>query len=202
MRSFFLVLTLLAAGCPENSPRPQTDADVQATDADLPATDVAVSGTDAIFPVLDGDMPDTGSVGADADAPDALVAAPDAGQVDAGRVDAAPVEAVVSCGSMTCEASTPVCCAEQGDAGFAERCIAEGDACEGLRLACDGREDCPGGDACCVDFSGGIFAATATCGDSACDLQVCNDAADCPGQLCCPPTGTSGPEGFCASSCF
>ena len=89
------------------------------------------------------------------------------------------------CGeSLTCDLSASFCCS-----GASFVCLANGQICSppSYPKVCDGREDCPEGEACC--FTG---TDSNTCGASNCIYKICHTDEDCFGGTC---TGTSASGG-------
>ncbi len=163
------ILLLLAAGCGE-SPAPG-GADLAARDgtggggdlagADLAATDATAAGDLAVADLVA--------------APD-LAPAPDM---------AAAVKTTVGCGiNVTCVDPASVCCS--GDHGRTGTCVAPAMMCmAGIPYDCDGPDDCPMGDVCCLTGKGAACSAPAACamlgGDVLCEMK-----ADCPNNgNCC-----------------
>jgi len=109
-----------------------------------------------------------------------------------------------ACGdSDACEYATHSCCV----AGLANsKCVA-GATCEGTaaRTVCDGMEDCPGGQVCCVQVKGA--AAINGCFDVCPEMaptdtgvwQLCHTDAECPSGSSCTrgDKGTFPFWGFC-----
>jgi hypothetical protein len=137
----------------------------------------------------DDDDGSDGSPSIDAD-PGASDANPD--QADSGGGGTA---GEVPCGPDAVCVSPEGCCVTGGGADD-QSCTAQEDCMDGIYQGCDGRDDCSGGDYCCVTETDGIICVGA--GD--CALALCETPDDCPndGDLCC--MGDNG-YGACAADC-
>ena len=136
--------------------------------------------------------------GSDDGGPDARTdAARFDGPVDAPAIDA-PFDASPANG-VICESpgmwctTTQACCITPGT----DTCIAAGAMCAGTPIACDGPEDCAGGQDCCW-FEGQHARCTSAnqCGFTGAPSEpLCHLDVDCPPSFphCGPPTGTSLP---------
>jgi hypothetical protein len=162
----------LLAGCsPTGIP---TGADLGPPDlatADRAGQDLAAAGPD-----LATAGPDLATAGPDLAAADQLLTQPDQG----GTVDGG-ARVGVACGNSWCDTTTGAACCE-----LALSCQATPCALGEQTDRCDGPEDCPSGNVCCL-FVGNTFYGTAcapSCGQQA---RICHSAADCaPGQGCGP----------------
>jgi hypothetical protein len=181
----FAICVAIIGGC--------GDGDGSGNDSGTPRTDSG-SGADSVIPGTD--------VGTDSAVP-----GPDHGttQTDSGtdtstrdpRITSDPDPDEVACGSATCHPSQgEVCCVSM----LGMTCKAAS-ACTGLAApaACDGPEDCTGGQHCCVGFPSG-----AKCSADACSGQsqeLCNYDADCATQHCtaCKGPGSSLVYGLCTT---
>jgi hypothetical protein len=120
---------------------------------------------------------------------------------------------VVACGTaqqpMTCSLPGSACCDFAPGAG-SDYCFAvAGGTCEGgVPIACDGPEDCSGGNVCCYDSSTGSSCAPPVECASGSSAIMCHLGDDSPcgaGSHCCglhaagPSSG--GPFGICMLSC-
>ncbi len=123
---------------------------------------------------------------ADDDAPAADASGGDATPIDAGRDGAIGTTGVLCArADQACTEPTPICC--DVSPGL-DTCIASGGACSGERLACDGPEDCPFGDECCLfQGQGSRCIPSGVCGTTgAISNEMCHVQDDCaPGLTCC-----------------
>ena len=155
--------TMAACGG-ENAPVDAVDASVPAVEAGAPDTSVA--------PPPDGGAPD---------AADAADAAPEA----SAALPSNPMQ--VTCGSSACATPNDACCATPSpDGGFGYVCQPENQGCQGGRLRCDERADCPDPtDVCCLRTD-------PTKPESTCEndcqggnrIQICRTDAECAGGTC------------------
>ena len=97
------------------------------------------------------------------------------------------------CGATTC-ATTQVCCT-----GAMIACKAEAD-CPTQSFACDGPEDCGGGN-CCYG-NGGQLGSTCRAAGQNCQDEACHDDSECGGGTpkCCPKMFTPSYK-VCAAAC-
>jgi len=67
-------------------------------------------------------------------------------------------------------------------------------------FACDGPEDCSGGQVCCMDFNAILAFCAASCNTSQNQQEVCHTGATCPTQAphCCTSNGS--PSGICVAT--
>jgi len=98
--------------------------------------------------------------------------------------------------------------------GYDLSCVSDVAACSGeLNEACDGPEDCQGGESCCLTEGGSWYFKTAcrpTCAPIGYEApgvlgQLCHDHTDCPSDFsaCCVsnvPDAPPAPFGFCIAS--
>lgn len=106
---------------------------------------------------------------------------------DALGIDASSTGDGVRCAraDQACTGATPECCDLMTGT---DMCIAPSGTCAGDRLECDGPEDCPTGDECCL-FAGqgsrciqaGVCGTTGSISNTMC--HVMNDCGQ--GELCC-----------------
>jgi hypothetical protein len=162
------------------------------------SADASTSGTDSTAPQKDSAAPGVDSVAPDSAAPGADLALKDSGQ-DARtrdpRITSDPNPDAVACAKATCQPSKgEVCCVSM----FGMSCKLAS-ACGGLAAPahCDGPEDCPSGQHCCVGFPSG-----AKCDTNACSGQsqeLCNYDQDCATKHCtaCKGPGSSLVYGLC-----
>jgi len=188
-------ITLTVVGCGGGS---GTGDDSGNDSGTVPGTDSGTPGTDASTPGRDAGTPGTDS----AITPTDSGAPVDAGTEDAHgardpRITSDPDPDEVACGGATCHpSSSEVCCVSL----TGMTCKAAG-SCTGLAApaACDGPEDCPSGQRCCVGFPAG-----ASCGATACTgtaQELCNYEEDCAGRRCtpCSAPGSSLIYGLCTA---
>jgi hypothetical protein len=144
-----------------------------------------------------------------ADAPAAVTpdAPPGGSGADARVADAPPTTpdgspyVGVSCGTMTCT-GTDVCCVPGfGGGNTGATCAAQCGPGEST-FACDGPEDCSGGQVCCMSRGGSSCTDPDSCGGIGGGSVACRTANDCQsgGDQCCPLQGTS--VSVCAQVCF
>lgn len=119
----------------------------------------------------------------------------------------------IACGMDTCDPATQKCCTTFGGPGTtSSMCVASDAMCMGTAAACDGPEDCSGGDVCCAQSSGsGGFSFEMTCVAAAmCEgggftgpFELCHTMADCntTGDMCCPTMIIPGVDGTCREMC-
>lgn len=100
----------------------------------------------------------------------------------------------VACGTATCGAGLE-CCVDMVNAPRCTPVAASGDPCPGFRARCDGTEDCPASQWCCLAEDPDIPGAC----ENTCDNYACRDAADCPAALpnCCGFVAGSYPWKHC-----
>lgn len=123
-----------------------------------------------------------------------------------GTTDAGPP--AVACGTMTCSGLTPQCCVVTGGGGAMSTCISADERCRGVTASCDGPEDCPGTQQCCVGL-GSAGSGGASCQD-ACGIgarAACHDATTCPSVdgralMCCPFMGGGFTGSVCLAMCL
>ena len=85
--------------------------------------------------------------------------------------------------------STDVCCVTVEDQQFAGASCLPLASCSGLAFECDGPEDCPTGEECCVDvdFGGGSVCVASGSFIGTLKAVMCRGDDDCPlGQECYP----------------
>lgn len=91
----------------------------------------------------------------------------------------------ISCGAVSCDsAAGEVCCFKTSGVCQTPPCLNAG------TVACDGMEDCPGGQLCCEVISQGVSASCAT--SCSTPVQLCHTDAECQagkGGFCCPAGG-------------
>lgn len=122
--------------------------------------------------------------------PDAPASGDDAAATDASSDGLTPDGATaggVVCARLdqTCVAPTPECCDLPTGT---DTCIGTNDACAGERLECDGPEDCPVGDECCLfQGQGSRCIQAGVCGTTgSISNEMCHEHTDCEqGELCC-----------------
>lgn len=169
MRSCFLALAFLFAGCVRDNPAFMEPGSAAPGTLGGPAASadggVTIPSPDLASPVVAVDM---------AQPPDP---APPDMHMNGGGGD--PADGEVACGMQSC-ASPAYCCLGLGTPTCtdpsATACIG------GKKLACDGPEDCDGGDRCCGSPLGTdcakICASVST---------LCHDSSDChDNDHCCP----------------
>jgi len=94
----------------------------------------------------------------------------------------------VACGDVmtACTSPQPVCCDVMSGA---DTCIAENGTCAGRPLACDGPEDCPSTQECCLYDDRSRCLDTGICGTTGAITEVmCHVDGDCDsaaGEHCC-----------------
>ncbi len=146
-----------------------------------------------VVPPVDGSTDAPASDASDDGATDAssIDASADSGDADSGSFTG------IACGvqGLMCDPST-VCCDEAPPS-----CSSPPVSCAGGHVyACDGPEDCTGGEVCCILFDGGPGAMAGSsclpsCVTGAIRYPACHDARDCePGGACCDSLG--GPAGL------
>jgi hypothetical protein len=188
-RVICVAFALIIGGCgggdgsSSDSSPPGNDLGPPNPDA-APGTDVSVPAPDAA-PGTDGGTPPPTDLGADAPTHNPLITS-----------DPDPDD--VACGGATCHPSQgEVCCVSM----MLGMSCKPASACVGLAAPayCDGPEDCPGGQHCCVGFpSGAKCNATACSGTS---QELCNFDQDCATQHCtpCKGPGSSLVYGLCTT---
>src|SRR5215475_5724615 len=82
----------------------------------------------------------------------------------------------VSCGTMTCT-SQQECCVDNGGM---RTCVTQGQ-CTGVAFACDGPEDCPTTEVCCLAATGGMPGSTCKPANM-CQTSACHEDPDCSGN--------------------
>jgi len=213
-----MILALVFAACgggggeDDGGADPGQDAGVDAgTDAGSDAgTDAGQdagydAGTDAGYDAGTDAGHDAGyDAGTDAGTDAGYDAGYDAG-VDAGadeepgerdpRITSDPDPDEVACDGATCIPSQgEVCCVKM----TGMECTSA-DACSGFAspASCDGPEDCPAGEHCCVGFPAGARCIADGCTGS--DQELCNYSNDCPGAYCtaCKGPGSDLVYGLC-----
>src|SRR5215470_7379921 len=87
----------------------------------------------------------------------------------------------VTCGMTTCT-GTQECCVENG----MRSCVDAG-KCMGVGFVCDGPEDCPTTEVCCLAATGGMPGSTCKPANM-CQTSACHEDIDCSGNTpkCCP----------------
>jgi hypothetical protein len=165
----------------------------------LTATDDVPSGADA-----GGSRSDAGSSLRDAGATPIDDAGPPITRPDAGGPDPMPGAGVIACGDEECGLPDEQCCAS-ADArcrDATDDCGCSGDRCA-TALHCDGREDCPGTQLCCLVSSlalGNSSECRAACRDTTISMQVelCHlDAPSCVRGECVAERGLVDGIGAC-----
>jgi len=184
----WLAVAILASGCGEGG---DAAKDVGTAKADLaaPQPDSGTGGGDTSTPGTDSATPGA-DVGLQQDqGTDARVRDP--------RITSDPDPDEVACGKVTCYPSKgEVCCVSM----FGMSCK-PASGCIGLAApaACDGPEDCPGGQHCCVGFPSGATCSAAACAGQS--QELCNYNEDCATQQCtpCKGPGSSLVYGLCTT---
>jgi hypothetical protein len=99
----------------------------------------------------------------------------------------------VECGDTTCHGPKAACCV--GSQGSTKECFELGGACGGAIIECGGRENCGGGQVCCLRLTNGGSPPHASCtAEDTCaggeQFVFCRGDEDCPkGKVCAPTTG-------------
>jgi hypothetical protein len=185
----FTALVLIVGGCSDdsgNGPTPDTGG-TPGPDA-AAGQDTGTPDPDASSPQLDGTTP-VADLAATDQGSDAKTRDP--------RITSDPNPDAVACAKATCHPSKgEVCCVSM----FGMSCKLAS-ACGGLAAPahCDGPEDCPSGQHCCVGFPSG-----AKCDTNACSGQsqeLCNYDQDCATKHCtaCKGPGSSLVYGLCTT---
>lgn len=125
----------------------------------------------------------------------AACAADDEDVIDPPRIDAPTVDAAIDAAigngvlcaraDQSCTGATPECCDLMTGT---DTCIAQAGTCAGDRLECDGPEDCPVLQECCLfDGQGSRCIDAGICGTTgAISNEMCHVIADCDqGEMCC-----------------
>jgi hypothetical protein len=90
-----------------------------------------------------------------------------------GGADGGSTPNKIACGAAECTSPAQVCCRSFQDAG----CINAADNCTGLKVECDEKADCTGGNVCCY----GAFGAHSC--DTDCNgfgnFQICKTSTEC-----------------------
>lgn len=136
----------------------------------------------------------TPSVDADPNAPDAD---PNAADADPDQADSgAGAAGEVPCGDGPACTSPEGCCVTGGKGGGDQTCATAEQCADGFFQECDGRNDCPGDDYCCLG-GGGVSCTNA----DDCGIAICSTPADCPteGDMCCMGEGDA--AGACSATC-
>jgi hypothetical protein len=89
-----------------------------------------------------------------------------------------------ACGGATCNASSEVCCLQEG----ALACV-PGNECSGIPLRCSGGESCLDGDTCCTTTRGFQFNTGTVCTSSCAGGVVCTSSSECHPPYTGPTTG-------------
>ena len=158
----------VAGDRPTSIPKPVEDASVPQVDGEPPLKD---SGTDV--------APDVAS---DAPAPDAPSDAPTDSKPEASVNQDSGTPGYIYCPPTYCSAQSQKCCT---NGGFAT-CVQMNLACTqpSVAIHCDGREDCPVGQTCCVENDG-----VAKCKLTMCVgigyAELCHSNLDCSGARQC-----------------
>jgi hypothetical protein len=108
----------------------------------------------------------------------------------------------IACGmATTCTVPSQVCCAVLAAAdagGHSSSCVAAGTCGKGLSISCEGTDNCPAGDVCCL--SGGNGSSSTSCKPKCTGAQLCNKPSDCPPSETCRSIGELGGLGLCEVS--
>lgn len=195
-----LALGLWAMGCGDSHTGDDAGG-IMLMDSGGGGTDGGGGGTDGGGGGTDGGGGGTdGSVGDDGG-----IVLMDGGGV---RVDGGTVG--IDCMGVTCNAMTEQCCItrDPGGGGAMGTCIASDAMCMGATAACDGPEDCGGGEVCCARV--GLGGASTTCEASAMcasgaygPFELCHAPADCTDgtDMCCPVMMFGFSGAYCSPMC-
>jgi hypothetical protein len=189
-----VLAAMAVAGCDNGGGGTGSDSGV------TPQDDAGTGGNEGGTPGNDSGTPpqsDSGTPPGDGGGPtDAL------GQADARvrdpRIMSDPDPDQVACGSATCVPSNgEVCCVSM--TGMTCKAAA---SCTGLAApaACDGPEDCPAGQRCCIGFPSGAKCTAGACSGNTQDL--CNYNDNCASGNCTPCKGPGADlvYGLCTAS--
>ncbi len=90
-----------------------------------------------------------------------------------------------SCEGNLCQGSEtkPYCCVRETTQ---DSCVNATESCNGIRAACDDKNDCDNGEVCCVyaDTKTAYCTTAAKCQAASAGNIVCDLNADCPGTMC------------------
>ncbi len=111
-----------------------------------------------------------------------------------------PEVGIVRCGGQPCSVTMGnVCCISLSG----QQCVASAMCGGGLAApqACDGPEDCPAGQRCCVGFPQGASCSAMACPSG--QQELCHAAEDCDGNRACTPCSFPGspPTNVCTNAC-
>jgi len=192
-----LVFMTAAAGCGRTSTGLPTDLD-GAAGSDGGRSDGAGAGGSGGG---GADAPGTGGAGGGG-APDAAMDmradGPGIPGLDAlpdfARVDAPPASpGKIDCGGMSCDPEKQICCTTLFGGSAVQACLPKGLPCPGLGSSCDGAEDCPMGDLCCLappmsmgSLPSAMCIDEAMCGGGGGPGMPGGGAALCHGESDCP----------------
>ncbi|MGE0784168.1 MAG: hypothetical protein AB7S26_00670 [Sandaracinaceae bacterium] len=190
------------AGCGDDM---GTDAGGGGMDAGGGGTDAGGGGTDAGGGADGGGAADGGGGGDGGGSGDGGGTMTDGGGT---MTDGGGGAVGVACGMMRC-GPTEQCCTSGFGGGAMTTCIARDATCMGVTRACDGPEDCMGGQVCCAARNTGGGGGGARCTAAAecmgiTQLELCHTVADCStsGEMCCPGSMFIMVDGYCAMTCF
>lgn len=151
-------------------------------DAAVDAADIRVEDGGEGLPDVeapdDAEPPEDGAEAETADAPPEG----DAPEEDAADGEDGGPTSGIPCGFGFCDEPN-VCCVTEVPPR--QDCM-EPTACAGLRVSCDGPEDCGAGESCCMP-SGAVMSTYCLSGTCPAGMTACHGVGDCgEGQVCCP----------------
>lgn len=120
--------------------------------------------------------------------------------------DVETLDEVVCPGTETCSCPIgEVCCFDEDDGEISDVSCEAAGACEAFSFACDGAEDCAGGQVCCatLDPGGGSSCVEPADCDPSQDYLICRGDGECPDGGVCVASGPGamfeGVVGFCGN---